>query len=137
MKQMERMEQRTEAREANAASEWSWWISTRLLDEDEDEYIPDSCTTLSIPLFLAPSALPSPKKKPGKLNVKQCFHHGPIRAPAKEHPLTAPALIHRCRDLAHPPYAPGHSYLLFRASYFSNSLVFLSAHVSQASRTCS
>jgi hypothetical protein len=34
---------------------------------------------LSIPLFLAPSALLSPKKKPGKLNVKHCFHHGPIR----------------------------------------------------------
>jgi hypothetical protein len=69
--------------------------------------------------------------------VKQCFHHGPIRAPAKKYPLTAPALIHHCRDLAHPPYAPGHPYLLFGASYFSNSLVFSSAHTSQASRTCS
>jgi hypothetical protein len=50
MKQMERMEQRTEAREANAASEWGWWISNRLLDEDEDEYIPNSPTTLYPPL---------------------------------------------------------------------------------------
>jgi hypothetical protein len=46
MKRMERMELRTEAREANEASEWSWWISNRLPDDDEDEYIPNSPTTL-------------------------------------------------------------------------------------------
>jgi hypothetical protein len=37
---------KTEAREANEASEWSWWISNRLPDDDEDEYIPNSPTTL-------------------------------------------------------------------------------------------
>jgi hypothetical protein len=94
---------------------------------------------LSIPLFLAPSALLSPKKKPGKLNVKHCFHHGPIRPRQK---------ITSNRSNAHPslprPSTPTHSTSLAihtcfsaRLVFFFNPLLFPSAHVSQASSTCS